>query len=188
MFWLLVTNGSALINQIVILSVHPMHHTANPVMQCIRLLTPTQNKFTFYPLIIDRKSCASLSHLWSLLLYLVAPKAHVKGDESKEYNFNWWTVVKANHSVQIQWSYWPPMVHRKQGFRLTHFAISSGLCAKSLRGSKSSGCCRAKTGSCSDTTLGNYFGFHPHFDFLTVSTPASIRNWCIIHKLDTEFQ
>ena len=35
----------------------------------------------------DCKSYASISHLWSLLLYLVTPKSHIEGDESNEYNF-----------------------------------------------------------------------------------------------------
>ena len=60
------------------------------------------------------KSLASTSHLQSLLLYLVTPKSHIGGDESNEYNFKWWTLVKTEHSVQIQWPYRPPMVHRKR--------------------------------------------------------------------------
>ena len=33
------------------------------------------------------KSYALISHLESLLLYLITPKSHVGGDESNEYNF-----------------------------------------------------------------------------------------------------
>ena len=34
------------------------------------------------------KSYTSISHLWSLLLYLVTPKSCIGGDKSNEYNFN----------------------------------------------------------------------------------------------------
>ena len=107
--------------------------------------------------ILSSKSCTlkpQVLKLW--LLYLVTPKSHIGGDdESNAYNFKWWTLVKSDHPVQIQWAYRPLMVYGKQEPRQHILLSHPGFAQKDLWGSGRSGCCRPETGSYPNSALGD---------------------------------
>ena len=94
----------------------------------------------------------------AFLIAFVVPgysKIWIGGIKSNEYNFKGWTLVRADHPVQSQWTYRSPVVYRKPD-PCQHILLSyPGAAEESLWGSGSSGDCGAETGSCPNPALGN---------------------------------